>query len=58
MLKTGSYNFSKYQGALLHILSKLEGRAEPYKGILEIFDNHEEIALAIFIQNCLHPKNA
>ena len=35
----------------------LEGRAEPYKGLLEIFDNHEEILLAIFIQNCLHPKN-
>ena len=42
----------------MHMLSKLEGRAEPYKCLQEIFGNNEEVALAVLIQNCLHPKNA
>jgi len=39
-------------------LSILEGRQEPHKGLLELYENNKEIVLAIMIQNCLHPKNS
>ena len=39
-------------------MSEMEGREEPASGLLDFFDNNSEIALAVLIQNCLHPKNA
>jgi len=58
MVKGGSSTFNKYQSSLLHILSVIEGRAVPHQGFLQIYSNNTEIALAITIQNCIHPKNA
>ena len=58
MVKAGVSIFNKYQKVLMHIMSKLEVRTEPYRSLYEIFDGGNELALAIFIQNCLHPKNA
>ena len=57
MVKGGCNTFDKYQTSLNYVLSKLSGKAEPYKGLLEIFGNDEEVALAIIMQNCLQPKN-
>ena len=57
MVKGGCTTFDKYQTSLNYVLSKLEGRAEPYKGLLDIFGNDKEMALAILMQNCLQPKN-
>lgn len=34
LVKGGCGTFNKHQSALLHILSKLEGRQEPHKGLL------------------------
>ena len=57
MVKASARSFDKFQTALLHILSTLEGRAAPYAGLVDLFGNNEEVALAIVIQNCLQPKN-
>ena len=58
MVKGGCSTFNKHQTCLMDILSKLEGRDQPHKGLLQLFENNQEIVLAIMIQNCLHPKNA
>ena len=57
LVKKTAECFNRFQVTLLHILSKLEGRTKPYQNLLELFYDNEEIALAILIQNCLHPKN-
>ena len=57
MVTAPTLSFNKYQKSLMHMLSKIEKRAEPYKSLLDFFDNSEEYALAVLIQNCLHPKN-
>jgi len=49
MVKGGCRTFDKNQTALIHMLSTLEGRQAPYTGLLEIFDDSREMALAILI---------
>lgn len=43
---------------MIYILSQLEGRKVPHKGLLQIYENNQEIALAVLMQNCIHPKNS
>ena len=57
MVTTPTLSFNKYQKPLMQILSKIEKKTVPYKSLLDFFDNSEEYALAVLIQNCLHPKN-
>lgn len=57
MVKGATKQFDKYNQALLCLLGKIEGRKVPYKSVLECFENNKEIALAVYIQNCLQPKN-
>lgn len=58
LVKGGCSTFDKHQTSLIHMLSKFEGREVPYEGLLEIFGDDREMALAILMQNCNHPKNA
>ena len=58
LVKGGCAAFNKHQTSLMHIMSKLEGKEESHKGLLELFENNSEIALAILLQNCMHPKNS
>jgi hypothetical protein len=46
IIKGGCNTFDKHQTPLIYMLSKLEGREVPYKGLLEIFENSSEMALA------------
>ena len=38
-------------------MSKLYGKEQQFYNILELFNNDKEVALAVFLQNRLHPKN-
>ena len=58
LVRAGVNNFNKHKKALMRTLGSLEGAAAPVESLMAYFNNDEEIALAVMIQNCMHPKNS
>ena len=50
--------FNKTKKALMRTLANLEGQAIPAESLMYYFNNDEEVALAVFVQNIMHPKNS
>ena len=57
-MAAGIKSFNKHNQCFMYALSKLENKVTPSSSLLEYFNNDEEIALAVMIQNCMHPKNS
>jgi len=58
LISTNAYSFSKWQGALMEMLSDMQGKQGKYSNLYNFFNNNHEILLAVLIQNCLQPKNS
>ena len=58
ILRGGVASFKKKHHQLLAILAKLEGKEDKYSGLIDVFGGSKETALAIILQNCMHPKNS
>ena len=56
MVKGCAKVFNKNKKLLMRALSNIQGLDAPVESIMGYFDNSDEIALAVTIQNCLHPK--
>ena len=56
ILKGCSATFNKHKKVLMRTLSSLSNLEAPVDCMMTYFNNDDEIALAVTIQNCMHPK--